>query len=212
MPARTPGKIPAKTSRMTGTQRKAQIVGVATELFARNGFRGTTTREIARTAGISEAVIFKHFAKKEDLYRAIIDSRCCDSSGRSRLLSMLKDKKGKEVFRIVGAYLIAEHEKDPSFLRLLTYSALEQHDLSEMFIKTTALELLEFLESQIKELVKDGVMREVDPSVAARAFLGMILHYSIAQELYGMKKYFTRSADAIVDNFVDIFIEGLRRR
>ena len=51
--------------RMTGEARRRQIVRVATSLFVKRGFRGTTTREIARKAGISEAVIFRHFSRKE---------------------------------------------------------------------------------------------------------------------------------------------------
>lgn len=197
---------------MTGVDRKAQIVRVATQLFAKNGFKGTTTREIARKAGISEAVIFKHFSKKEDLYKAIIDSRCSESSGQPRLINHLKGKKGREVFEDMAAYLLAEHQKDSSFMRLLTYSALEKHDLSEIFLKTKGLELVEFIEAQIKGLIEEGYFRKSDPAIAARAFLGMVLHYSISQELYGFKKYFDRPNEAVIELFVDIFFEGMRRR
>ena len=46
-------------------------------LFSERGFRGTTTKEIAQAAGVSEAIIFRHFATKEDLYTAIIDHKGC---------------------------------------------------------------------------------------------------------------------------------------
>jgi len=198
--------------RMSGEQRKAQIVRVATQLFAKNGFKGTTTREIAKKAGISEAVIFKHFSKKEELYKAIIDSRCSEGTGQSRLITHLKGKKGVEVFRELAAFLLMEHQRDSSFLRLLTYSALEQHNLSEIFIKTKGLELIEFVEAHIKGLIEEGLLKKTDAAVAARAFVGMVLHYSISQELYGLKKYFNRDNDAVIDTFVNIFFEGLKRR
>lgn len=208
----TGAAITGKKTRMTGEERKGQIVRVAAELFARNGFKGTTTREIARKAGVSEAVIFKHFSRKQALYNAIIDSRCGDSGGQSRLIGRIKGKKGKEVFETIAAYLISEHQKDPSFLRLLTYSALEKHELSEIFIRTKGLELIEFLEAGIKELMEAGVFRKIDPAIAARAFIGMILHYSISQELYGLKRYFKRPNEAVVESFVEIFFEGMMRR
>ncbi|MBI5467786.1 MAG: TetR/AcrR family transcriptional regulator [Deltaproteobacteria bacterium] len=203
-------KKPVK--RMPGEDRKAQIVKVATLLFAKNGFKGTTTREIARKAGISEAVIFKHFSRKEDLYKAIIDSRCSEGTGQSRLINHLKGKKGKEVFKDLAAFLLSEHQRDSSFLRLLTYSALEKHDLSEIFIKTKGLELIEFIEAHIKSLIDEGVLKKTDPAVAARAFMGMVLHYSISQELYGLKKYFERPNETVIDIFVNIFFEGMKRR
>lgn len=209
----TPKASRPQRKRMTGEERREQIVKVATDLFAREGFKGATTREIARRAGISEAVIFKHFAKKEELYKAIIDSRCSDNEGGPRLIGMLKGKSGREVFTTVAVYLLEEHQKDPSFMRLLTYSALEQHPLSELFLKTRAMELLGFLEDKIHELIIEGSMREdVDPALAARAFIGMVDHYSIGQELYAFKRYFRRPLEEVAATFVDIFLEGTKRR
>ncbi|HAO92489.1 MAG TPA: hypothetical protein DCR11_01060, partial [Deltaproteobacteria bacterium] len=103
------------TKRMSGEERKAQIVRVATDLFAKKGFKGTTTREIAGKAGISEAVIFRHFARKEALYDAIIDFHCSDGQGEPVLIALLKEKKGREMFSTLASVLIEEHQKDPSF-------------------------------------------------------------------------------------------------
>lgn len=212
MRAKKTGAETLSKKRMSGRDRRAQIVSVATQLFAKKGFKGTTTREIAKKAGISEAVIFKHFSKKEDLYNAIIDSRCTDTQGQPRCINLLKGKRGKVVFVEVAAYLITEHQKDPSFLRLLTYSALERHRLSELFIKTKGLELFGYIENHIKELIGEGVFRKVDPSVATAAFMGMVLHYSISQELYGLKKYYKWPNEHVIESFVDIYFEGMRRR
>ncbi len=198
--------------RMTGVKRKLQIVRVASNLFAKKGFRGTTTREIAEKARISEAVIFKHFARKDDLYRAIIDSRCTSGDGEPRLLKLMEGKTGKALFTEVASFLIAEHRADPSFLRLLMYSALESHGLSEIFIRTRGLELIEALATGVRGLIKDGEFRKVDPVIAARAFLGMVIHYSVSQEVYGLKKRFKTPDKDIVRTFVDIFFQGMSRR
>ena len=60
---------------MTAVQRKAQIVDVAIALFGRHGFKGTTTKALARAAGVSEATIFKHFPTKDNLYAAAFQRR-----------------------------------------------------------------------------------------------------------------------------------------
>jgi AcrR family transcriptional regulator len=201
-----------KKIRMAGGARRAQIVEVATSLFVKKGFKGTTTREIAQKAGISEAVIYKHFARKEDLYTAIIESRCDDDKGEDRLLAALKGKKGREVFGEIAGFLISEHRKDPTILRLMAYSALEKQKLSEEMIKTRGLAFIEILEESIKWLIKDNKIRKVDPTLASRAFLGMVLHYSLSQEVYGMKKYFDWPDDVVADTFVEIFFDGVMRR
>jgi len=197
---------------MTGQERRRQIVAVATGLFVKRGFKGTTTREIARRAGISEAVIFRHFSRKEELYRAIIDSKCDDSRGRSRLMAALEGKEGREVFREVAAFLVREHREDPTLMRLLTHSALEKQDISEVFIKTRGLELIEFLEEHVKKLMRARDFRRADASLAARAFMGMVLHYSLSQEIYGLKRYRDWPDKRVVETFVDIFFDGMRGR
>ncbi|MGH7783465.1 MAG: TetR/AcrR family transcriptional regulator, partial [Candidatus Binatia bacterium] len=63
--------------RMSGDMRREQILGTAVELFSKHGFRGTTTKEIARASGVSEAMVFKHFATKDELYGAILDNKAC---------------------------------------------------------------------------------------------------------------------------------------
>jgi len=198
--------------RLPAEERKDQIVRVAKALFVKKGFKGTTTREIARKAGISEAVIYKYFAHKEDLYKAIIDSECDDSMGRSRLFSDLEGKSGRELFNSLAVFLLREHSRDQMLMRLLMRSALEQQDLSGVFIRTKGLELIEFLEKNIKALVEEGVFKEVNPGLAARAFLGMVLHYVISQEIYGLKKYYSFSIEETARTFVDIFFDGISRR
>jgi len=198
--------------RLTAEKRKSQIVRVATALFVKKGFKGTTTREIARKAGISEAVIYKYFSKKEDLYKAIIGVECDDNLGRSRLLGALEGKEGRELFHEMALYLIRENTSDQTLMRLLMQSALEQQELSRVFIRTKGLDLIEFLESNIKGLIKAGVFKDVNPGLAARAFLGMVLHYVMTQEIYGLKKCFSFSTTEAALTFVDIFFDGISRR
>ena len=64
---------PATPSRLPAEERRKQLIEVAIDLFSKKGFGGTTTREIAAAAGVTEAIIFRHFATKQDLYTAILD-------------------------------------------------------------------------------------------------------------------------------------------
>src|SRR3979411_3413249 len=64
-------------SRLDGDERRQAIVDAAVPLFARKGFAGTTTRELAEAAGISEALLFRHFPSKQLLYREILQQLGC---------------------------------------------------------------------------------------------------------------------------------------
>src|ERR1700683_4503595 len=61
--------------RMTGNDRRNQLIEVALDLFYRKGFGGTTTKEIATAAGVTEAIIFRHFPTKQALSTAVLDSK-----------------------------------------------------------------------------------------------------------------------------------------
>ena len=62
-----------KAPRLKADDRRSQLIEAAMDLFSRKGFAGTTTKEIAHAAGVSEAIIFRHFATKRDMYTAIIE-------------------------------------------------------------------------------------------------------------------------------------------
>ena len=64
--------------RLSAEQRREAIVRAALPLFARKGFANTTTRELAEAAGVSEALIYKHFPSKESLYAEIQNTGCKD--------------------------------------------------------------------------------------------------------------------------------------
>ncbi len=63
-------------TRLDSDERRKAIVASAVPLFARKGFAGTTTKELAETAGISEALLFRHFPSKKQLYDEILRSGC----------------------------------------------------------------------------------------------------------------------------------------
>ena len=63
-------------TRLDSDDRRKAIVAAAVPLFARNGFAGTTTRELAAAAGVSEALLFRHFPSKQSLYREILRLGC----------------------------------------------------------------------------------------------------------------------------------------
>ena len=63
-------------TRLDSDERRKAIVTSAVPLFARKGFAGTTTKELAETAGISEALLFRHFPSKKQLYSEILRLGC----------------------------------------------------------------------------------------------------------------------------------------
>jgi AcrR family transcriptional regulator len=60
-------------ARMTGKERREQLLDIGRSLFAQKGFDATSVEEIAQRAGVSKPVVYEHFGGKEGLYAVVVD-------------------------------------------------------------------------------------------------------------------------------------------
>jgi len=196
--------------RVSAPERRQLIIQAALTLFSQKGFRGTTTREIAREAGVSEATIFKHFATKETLYSAIIDAKARAEEVLAAASQAAAARDDAGVLTAVATTILSRVEKDPAFMRLLLYSALEGHALSEMFFSNQVRRTHLFLADYIASRIQEGAFRSVDPLLAARGFIGTVIHYLLIHELFGVPRPAHIGSGEVIALYADIFLKGLR--
>jgi AcrR family transcriptional regulator len=196
--------------RFTAAGRREQILRVATHLFARQGYQGTTTKEIARKAGVTEALIFRHFPSKDDLYWAVIQGKIKIAGPGEHLREELNATGTDiEIFSSLAAQILDRRAHDQSLSRLLLYSALENHRLSHRFFRTYVADYYQVLSDYIRRRIQDGAFRPVDPLLAARGFLGMVIYHSWVQELFGGKRYQKFSVKQVSQTLADIWLQGM---
>ena len=188
-----------------------KLLEAAIKLFAEKGFNGTTTKEIAEKAEVNEALIFRHFSTKRNLYGAIIEKKIFEEPGIEITLETHKDSKDDAlVFTAIATRMFDRCGKDPSFMRLLHFSALEGHDLSDMFFETYVEYINMLICDYIETRIKDGALRNVNPLYASKAFIGMVVNQIIAQELFGEKKRGKIDQEQLIATFVGIFLTGIK--
>lgn len=201
--------------RMTGENRKLLILRVAIGLFSQRGFRGTTTKEIATAAGVSEAMLFKHYATKQELYSAILDHKAClhDEMDPGQIVAeAVARKDDRAVFEGLALHALEQHECDPEFQRLLLHSALEEHELAQMFWEKFVLRVYKFLGGYIRERQRDGALIEIDPRVVVRGFIGMIVHHSLVNNLWDRQHRLLRiSNQKAAREFTNILLRGIQK-
>ncbi len=195
--------------RLSGEQRRAQIVDVARRLFAEQGFKGTSTRHIARDARISETMIFKHFPTKKRLYQAILDSVACGRKYSIEERLYYTDYTLQDVLRKLVVMLLDEYEKDPVILKLLLHSGLESNQLADEIFSEHKKRLIDYVAYEIAERVKKGAFRKVDPELAAQAFMGMLMDYALSRTILQREEYRNRPTKEVADAFVQMFFEGI---
>ncbi len=202
-------------SRMSAEERRLQILRVAVSLFSQRGFVGTTTKEIAQAAGVSEAMVFRHFATKQELYSAILDHKACSGdtmNPEAMVAEALQEKDDRKVFERLAVGALNHHECDPEFQRLLLHAALEGHELAQMFFEKFVRRVYELLGNYIAERQRDGAMVAMDPAIVVRAFIGMVIHHSLNNNLWDPQRRLLKiSNQEAAKQFSDILLNGISR-
>ena len=201
---------------MTGENRRLQILRVAMRLFSQRGFRGTTTKEIAVAAGVSEAMVFRHFATKNELYSAILDHKAC-ASGRfdpaETAADPMERKDDRAVFEGISLHALKQHEADPEFQRLLLHSALEEHELAQMFWEKFVKRVYHSHGAYVRQRQRDGAMVDIAPALVVRAFIGMVVHHSLNNNLWDKQKKLVRiSNERAAREFANILLRGILKQ
>src|SRR5476649_490065 len=114
-------------------ERHKRIILGAMKAFAKTGFRGTRSRDVAKAAGVSEALIFKHFPNKRVLQKAIIEERVRQTG--EFLSPDLKETPLEKTLTSIAARIFKVSERDPHFMRLLYFASLEDKPLTPMFFE-----------------------------------------------------------------------------
>lgn len=202
-------------SRMHGDDRRKQLLRAAIETFSRKGFGGTKTKDIAAAAGVSEAILFRHFATKEDLYNAILDEQelhiSADDDGL-KIEELMRRHDDAGVLRQVGTHIIGLFREDPAFHRLITFASLEGHVIATLFRERIATRRGEFLKRYILQRQKEGVFRKIDPSVIQFTIVSLFVHYAMGRYIFGIKGpgcIGSRPDESMIEDIVAIALGGL---
>ncbi len=198
---------------MKSGERRDAIIAAAVRLFSEKGFRGATTRELAAALDVTEPVIYQHFETKRDLYRAIIETKARERRQDNEYWQDVENPRGdREFFGAVARLLLQRVERDPAYLRLLLFSALEGHELADLFFERDALEFYDRVTAYICKRIEAGAFRaDIDPTVAARALIGMAVHHATVQALF-RDTVVKASREDYAAGMTEIFLAGIERR
>jgi AcrR family transcriptional regulator len=197
-------------TRLSARDRRRQILAIASGIFARKGYQGATTREIAEEAGVNEALLFRHFPSKESLYWTMLEELCLAKGGRDRMKKILEEGESDlEIFQAIARQILARSARDRELTRLLWFTALEHHELSVRFFKTFVAEYYEALAGYIRTRIRQGAFRKVDPLLAARGFLGMVVYHFLVQEFFGGEQYRSFETEEVAATLSGIWLAGM---
>jgi AcrR family transcriptional regulator len=207
-----PTQLPARRSRRpSADERREEILREGLSCFAARGFNGTTTREVAANVGITEAALYRYFPNKESLYSAIIESKITGPTLIETLATDAARRDDVAVFTGLARGMLERGARDPEFVRILFFTALEEHALAAPLFASHIGPTREFVADYVRKRIADGAFRPIDPVLGARAFLGMIRDHLIVSIVHDPAEVHRLPLDAVVSTFVELFLTGIRK-
>jgi AcrR family transcriptional regulator len=188
--------------------RREDILQTSLHLFAEKGFHGTSMRDIARTADITEGLIYHYFESKRDLFRAIIDEYSFLSLLRTLPdLAAQLDLRALLIVLARGFFDVLRQNKE--ITRLLLQEVQVFPEEKEAFFVDAFKESITELSQILDDRMNERARAKVDPQMAARLFFNSLLAFFVEQEILGGKHLLPADEGEYIETLVDMFVKRL---
>ncbi len=191
--------------KMRAPERRASILEAAFGAFAAHGYLGTSTRELARAAGVTEVTLFRHFPTKELLFREAVSEM--SPLARASPLPLEGDEPraallaaGLALFRLLG--------ENRGVLRIMMGEAGRHPEVGAAIFAEVEMVLIHPLEQAIARWQETRALRPGSPALLARAFLGMFFYFFLTESILRRREISTARRSRAVREFVSLFLEG----
>lgn len=199
-------------SRLPAAQRKEQLLDTAATLFAERGYAGATTAELAKAAGVTEPIIYRHFSSKKDLFVALIDRTGERTIALWERELASAQSPAERLQRMIGANPMVS-ERGRGVYRVIVQAMTEIEDEEILAaIRRHIDSLHRFLAHEVEKAQSEGVVSKAfSPEITAWMLLHLGLGYGMVAPL-GVPNHARDEHGAHVrDVIAKIMLVGVRR-
>ena len=200
---------------MSANERQRQLLDAALSVFSLKGFKGATTKEIAATAGVAEAVIFKHFPSKEALYDAVLDLNLVTQKVDQNVAEINEylDRGDDEgLLRTVVLRILKSYRTNAAFQRVVLFAALEGHEQGLTRLYEQFGPVYNQFKDYIERRQREGVLTDCDPFVALMSIVGIAHHYGLITSIMRVAVCDDIPDETVAEQFTKILLDGIRKR
>jgi AcrR family transcriptional regulator len=177
-------------------------------LFAERGFHGTSIRDIAREADITEGLIYHYFASKRDLFRAIIEEHSFLPLLRT-LPELAQQLDLRALLIVLARGFFDVLRQNTELTRVLLQEVQVFPEEKEAFFTDAVNESITALADILEERMSERSRSQIDPRVSARIFFNSLLAFFVEQEILGGKHMLPADENTYVEHLVDMFVRRL---
>jgi len=191
-----------KSSRMPADQRRSQLLDTAAKVFAARGYSGTTTAELAKAAGITEPIIYRHFKGKRELFIALVERTGQDTiHDWDEALKDAKDPAERIARLLIHNPMLVSKGRVP--YRVIVQAMMEVDDEpTRHALQAHITKLQQFVMDEVERAQDSGMIsKRFSPEISGWALIHLALGYGILNALrvpgQGTDKHGNHVADVI---------------
>lgn len=186
---------------------RARILQSAQQLFARQGYDGTTTRDLAHLAGVAEGTLFRHFTNKKAILVEVV------TQGWVELLTdLLTELSEMGSYRAVDQVMrkrMVNFRHNQDLMRVCFMEVQFHPDLQERIQGEVVDKMMDVAEAFFQTAIERGVYRRLDPKIIARVFLGMFMVAGFSETTIMDSDASPQALKAMAEGIADIFLNGV---
>ncbi len=188
-------------------QTRDRILNAARKLFASQGFDGTTTRDLAQTAGVAEGTLFRHFANKKAILVEVATSGWIEIL--TDLLTELSEMGSYKAVAQVMRRRMWNMQKNVDMMRVCFMEAQFHPDLRDRIQSEVIEKMTDVAEAFFQTAMDRGIYRQMDAKLVAKVFLGMFAIAGFSNETLIEPDASPQQMQAMAEGLADIFLNGV---
>jgi AcrR family transcriptional regulator len=186
---------------------RARILKTAERLFARQGFDGTTTRDLAQAAGVAEGTLFRYFENKKAILVEVATQGWIEIL--TDLLTEFSEMGSyKAVAQVMRRRMLNLHQ-NADMLRVCFMEAQFHADLRDRIQSEVINKMTDVAEAFFQTAMEQGIYRPMNPRIVARVFLGMFAVAGFSDETIMEPTASPQAMQEMAEGLADIFLNGV---
>ena len=188
-------------------QTRTRILQAAQRLFAAKGFEGTTTRDLAQTAGVAEGTLFRHFANKKAILVEVATSGWVDLL--TDLLTELSEMGSYKAIAQVMCRRMWNLQKNADIMRVCFMEVQFHPDLRDRIQTEVIDKMTDVAEAFFQTAIDKGIYRQMDAKLGAKVFLGLFAIAGFSDNTLIEPNASPQEMQKMAEGLADIFLNGV---
>jgi len=186
---------------------RSRILQAAQRLFARRGFDGTTTHDLAEAAGVAEGTLFRHFENKKAILVEVVTQGWVEIL--TDLLTELSEMGSyKAIAQVMKKRMLNLHQ-NADLLRVCFMEAQFHPDLRDRIQAEVIVKMTDVAEAFFQTAMERGIYRTMNPRVVAQVFLGMFTVAGFSRDTLMPEQSSPDAMKEMAEGIADIFLNGV---